>query len=200
MVALFLGHSQILSCSRGDKIWEWLGYCVVVFEAQDYYQKYRLMCLVFISDLVDSDSADLCLYCHHLATSHFQHLDISKYRTTLKRTAVERHAGCHDDETVLFQAEELSQDQGEDRLVKRCCFCGQKIEPLSRDKPGSEKLRVTEKGRGMEVLRRGCVCGEARSELEVRLVRGWESGSEEGGGDDDSGGKQVSVQSLLLFH
>ena len=195
MVASFLGHSQILSCSHGDKIWEWLGTeaSVVVFEAQEILTRVHL---VFISDLVDSDSADLCLYCHHLATSHFQHLDISKHRTTLKRTVVERHAGCHDDETVLFQPEELSQDQGEDRLVKRCCFCGQKIEPLSRGKPGSEKLRVTEKGHGMEVLRRGCVWGEARSELEVRLVRGWESGSEEGG--DDGGGKQVGVQ--LLFH
>ena len=42
VVALFLGHSQILSCSCGDKIWEWLGTeaSVVVFEAQDYYQKY----------------------------------------------------------------------------------------------------------------------------------------------------------------
>ena len=148
---------------------------------------------------MDSDSADLCLYCHHLANSHFKHLDISKHRTTLKTTAVDRHAGCLDDETVLFQAEELSQDQGEDRSVKRCCFCGQKIEPLSRGKPGSEKLRVTEKGRGMEVLRRGCVWGEARSELEVKLVRGWESGSEEEG-DDDGGGKQVSVQLLLPSH
>lgn len=148
---------------------------------------------------MDSDSADLCLYCHHLANSHFKHLDISKHRTTLKTTAVDRHAGCLDDETVLFQAEELSQDQGEDRSVKRCCFCGQKIEPLSRGKPGSEKLRVTEKGRGMEVLRRGCVWGEARSELEVKLVRGWESGSEEEG-VDDGGGKQVSVQLLLPSH
>ena len=145
---------------------------------------------------MDSESAELCLYCHQLARSHFQHLDISKHRTTLRSTAVDKRAGCHDDETVLFRAEELSQDQRENRLVKRCCFCGQKIKPLSRGKPGSKKLKVTERGHGMEVLRKGCAWGEAESELEVKLVRGWESGSEE----DGDGGKQVSVELLLHWH
>ena len=162
-----------------------------------YCQKYRLLYLVLVSDLVDSESADLCLYCHQLARSHFQHLDISKHRTTLRSTAVDKRAGCHDDETVLFRAEELSQNQRENRLVKRCCFCGQKIEPLSRGKPGSEELRVTERGHGMEVLRKGCAWGEAENELEVKLVRGWESGSE---GEDGDSGKQVSVELLLHWH
>ena len=165
----------------------------VYLRCKTYCQKYRLLHLVLVSDLVDSESADLCLYCHQLASSHFQQLDISKHRTTLRSTAVDKCAGCHDDETVLFQAEELSQSQREDRLVKRCSFCGQKIEPLSWGKPGSGELRVTEKGHGMEVLRKECVWREAESELEVKLVRGWESGSE---GDGDSG-KEVSVQ---LFH